>query len=197
MNIYLDGTWNLPKDKSNVYSFFKKYGGEYFSGPGTTALIGDTPFISKWLGGVFGFGTQAIVDRAYKHIRQTQPNQPLNIFGFSRGAAAARMLAAKVGKAGGDINFLGCWDTVGAFGIPVDIWPFKFQSINLFHDMHVHINVKHAAHAFALDEHRPAFVGTPMEIREGITMEGFNGDHWHVGSSDETYHWMLQQFEAV
>jgi len=192
MNIFIDGTWNTPKDKSNIWHMHQKYGGKYFSGPGTKAF-----FLDRILGGVFGYGTQNIVDEAYQYILKAHRNQQLNIFGFSRGAAAARMLAGKWCKEGGSVNFLGAFDTVGAFGIPIDIFGIPFQNINLFHDMDVHPNVKTASHAQALDEKRPAFVGTPMEPREGITQQGFSGDHWRIGSSDETFHWMCEQFENV
>lgn len=193
MNIFIDGTWEDAESNTNIWRLYEKYGGWYSSGPGTKALIGDVPFLSKWLGGAFGFGTQAIVDEAYENL--SSPDD-VNIFGFSRGAYAARMLAGKICKNGGSVNFLGCFDTVGAMGIPVNIFGIPFQQINLFSDAHVHPNVRRAAHIMALDDPRPAFVPTPMEEREGITQTAVKGDHWHVGSSDETLEWMTRQFEA-
>ena len=194
VNIFIDGTWNTPKDESNIYRMYQIYRGDYYTGPGTTAVIGDTPIISKWLGGIFGFGTQAIVDTAYKNLSSIED---VNILGFSRGAYAARVLAGTICRNGGSVNFLGCFDTVGAMGIPVDIGPFKFQQINLFSDAHVHPNVRNAAHIMALDDPRPAFTPTPMEQRKGITQISATGKHWDIGSSDRTLTWMIRQFEKV
>ena len=192
--VFIDGTWNTPKDNSNIHRMYKTFGGNYYPGPGTPILKNSwrtVAFINKYLGGIFGFGVDKIVDQAYEDIGDAEI---IYIFGFSRGSAAARMLAAKIGDSGRSVKFLGCFDTVGAFGIPMDILGIPFQKINLFHDMHVHLKVEVAAHAVALDEKRPAFVGTPMEPREGVTEKGFHGDHWYVGSSDETLEWMVNQY---
>jgi len=184
VNIFIDGTWNTPRDRSNITRLHEKYGGEYFAGPGTKAF-----FLDRILGGAFGLGTNDIVDKAYAAYEGRRSGDQVQIFGFSRGAAAARMLAARICKTG-TVAFLGCFDTVGAFGIPVNILGIPFQKINLFHDMHVSEKVHYAAHAQALLERRPAFVGTPMKARPGVVQKGFAGDHWYVGSSDETLAWM-------
>lgn len=191
MNIFIDGTWNTPKDKTNIARLHDLYGGAYYPGPGTRAFILDRIF-----GGAFGYGTTDIVDRAFNDAT-TRPFVPIfNVFGFSRGAAAARMLASKLCEDGYTVAFLGCFDTVGAFGIPVNIFGIPFQKINLFHDMRVNANVQRAAHITALDEHRSAFVGTPMEPRGGIVQTAVHGDHRYVGSSDESLGWMINQFHA-
>lgn len=191
MNILIDGTWYTPKNKSNIYRLHKKYGGHYFAGPGTKGF-----FLEKIFGGAFGSGTSDIVDKAYETYLENYIGGELNIFGFSRGAAAARMLAAKLAKKGTAVSFLGCFDTVGAFGIPVNIFGIPFQKINLFSDMHVNDNVKQAAHAMALDEDRGAFQNTPMESREGIIQKGFDGNHEKIGNGDQSFNWMVEQFEA-
>ena len=188
MNIFIDGTWNDIEDNTNVLKMYETHGGEYYSGPGT----GDN-FIDKYLGGVFGYGTDAIVDRILKKLEGCE--EEVRIIGFSRGAAAARILAAKWCDKGNKVRFLGCFDTVGAFGIPFNIFGIPFQKINLFHDMHVHKNVQTAAHITALDEHRESFVGTPMEPRKGITSKAVHGDHNYVGSSQNTLKWMDKQWE--
>jgi len=185
MNIFIDGTWKTPKDRSNIVRLHEKLGGHYFSGPGTKAF-----FLDKILGGAFGLGTDEIVDKAYAVYQARPPRASVRVFGFSRGAAAARMLAARICKEGGRVAFLGCFDTVGAFGIPVNILGIPFQKINLFTDMKVSSRVGYAAHAQALKEERAAFQGTPMIERAGVMQKGFDGDHWHVGASDETLEWM-------
>lgn len=194
MNIFIDGTWNKPKDNTNVFRLYEKYHGYYFPGPGTGAF-----FMEKWLGGIFGLGTSAIANAAYKKVKLllgANPSAPIHIIGYSRGATASRKLAAMLAEEDIIVHFLGCFDTVGALGIPVNILGIPFQKIDLFTDMHVHENVLRAAHAMALDEKREAFQNTPMEDREGITQRGFAGDHGYVGSSPETFDWMVEQFEA-
>ena len=193
-NIFIDGTWNVPKDKSNVYKLWEELGGDYHSGPGTKALWGDTPTFSKWFGGAFGFGTQTIVDKAFDNLMSGSEPSKINIFGFSRGAAAARMLAGQLSAINWEVNFLGCFDTVGGFGIPFDILGIPFQSINLFSDMKIHPNVFRASHAMAAGEKRHTFKNTGMELRAGVTQRHFKGDHWEIGSGDATYQWMLDQF---
>ena len=191
MNIYIDGTWYTPKNKSNIYRLHKKYGGHYFAGPGTKGF-----FLERIFGGAFGLGASSIVDKAYETYLENYTGGEINIFGLSRGAAVARMLAAKLAKKGTPVNFLGCFDTVGAFGIPVNIFGIPFQKINLFTDMHVHENVIRAAHAMALSEKRGAFQNTPMEPREGIKQKGFLGNHEKVGNGDKSFNWMIEQFES-
>lgn len=189
-NIFIDGTWSTSEDNTNITRLHQLLGGRYYPGPGT-----DNSILDRIIGGAFGKGTGDIVDRAFDDLQKDLPADELNIFGFSRGACAARMLAAKLADDGVIVNFLGCFDTVGAMGIPVNILGIPFQKINLFTDMKVHENVLRAAHAVALHEDRSAFVSTPMEPRDGIAHRGFPGDHGEIGSGDETLAWMLEQFE--
>lgn len=172
--------------------------GEYFSGPGTRAIIGDNPFIFKWFAGAFGLGTSALVDRAYNKIKTGSKDSEINIFCYSRGAYAGRVLASRLAQSGYKVNFLGCFDTVGALGIPFDILGIPFQQINLFGDITIHKNVIRAAHALASRkyEKRRAFINSPMKARAGITQKYFKGDHGFVGSSNLTLAWMLDQFEG-
>ena len=189
MNIFIDGTWTTKLDHSNIYRLYEDLGGYYFPGPGTKSW-----FLDKILGGLGGLGTQDIVDKAFQTYIDNYEGGPINIFGFSRGAAAARMLAAKLSDKGGKVTFLGCFDTVGAFGIPLWFWPFTIYD-DMFTDTEVNANVRRAAHAVALDEPRATFTGTPMKKREGIVSKGFHGDHPYVGFSRETYLWMRKQFK--
>ena len=200
MNLYIDATWYTPKDKSNVYRFHQKYGGHYFAGPGTKGF-----FLERLFGGAFGSGSSDIAEKVYQTYLENYTGGEINIIAASRGAAIARMVAAKLAEKGTVVNFIGCFDTVGAFGIPVNFLfiPSKylpkflrFQEINLFTDMKVHESVKRAAHAMALDEDRHAFQNTPMEPREGIVQKGFRGDHEKIITGDETFNWMVEQFET-
>jgi uncharacterized protein (DUF2235 family) len=191
MDIFIDGTWCTEKDNSNVYKLYKDLGGRYYRGPGTRAF-----FLDKILGGVFGLGTASIVDKAFEDFKESYEGGPIRIIGYSRGAAAARMLANEICKLGHEVEFLGCFDTVGAFGVPVNILGIKFQEINLFADMVVNDNVKRAVHLVSLDEYKPAaFASTPMRDRWGITTVPFHEDHAYVGKSEETYSHMLYEIK--
>ena len=69
-----------------------------------------------------------IIDEAYKYlVKNYQSGDSIFIFGFSRGAALARLFAQKIADDGLvrektvvaqkiDIELLGVWDTVAAFG---------------------------------------------------------------------------------
>ncbi|MGB0847896.1 MAG: DUF2235 domain-containing protein [Thiolinea sp.] len=113
------------------------------------------------------------------------------------------------------IKFLGCWDTVGAMGIPDmipgfpidDLWNKGYE----FHDQELSMIIKHARHALAIDEHRTIFNHTPMKLsnaarREGLDLQEkwFIGDHSAVGGgseenrglSDIALDWMIETCES-
>jgi uncharacterized protein (DUF2235 family) len=83
------------------------------------------------------------------------------------------------------IAFLGVWDTVGAFGIPVTICGIPFRKWNLFKNMDVSPAVKKAVHCVSLDETRDPFVPTLMNWEphqpERIEEVWFPGAHSDVG----------------
>lgn len=92
------------------------------------------------------------------------------------------------------INFLGCWDTVGALGVP-DVVPLvdisaltggKFE----FHDTTLGNHIVCARHAAAIDETRRPFDVTTME-QPDAPIEGhslkqvwFPGSHGCIGGGD-------------
>ncbi|VEP14269.1 conserved hypothetical protein [Hyella patelloides LEGE 07179] len=91
------------------------------------------------------------------------------------------------------IKFLGCWDTVGALGIP-NVIPWLpidriFQRNLRFHDNKLSSIIKNARHAIAIDEKRSAFEVTMMESEDGFkgTLEQmcFPGDHGCVGGGTD------------
>lgn len=177
--IFIDGTWNDPTDKhkTNVYRLFKaslnnkKQQTFYAAGVGNEKENGK---IEQYLGGVFGKGANAKKKQAVKWVLERyEPGDTVLVFGFSRGAAIARMVSGELPH----VDFLGCFDTVGAFGIPIG-W---FQKIDLFKDMHVGEHVKHALHLVALDETRGAFVPTLMNERDGIDEIWLPGVHADIG----------------
>ncbi len=65
-----------------------------------------------------------------------------------------------------NVHFLGVWDTVVAYGLPIDeltqafdkwVWPMKFRDTSLLP------NVEHARHALSLDDERQTFSPIPWD----------------------------------
>lgn len=90
-----------------------------------------------------------------------------------------------------NIRLLGCWDTVGALGIPnffdfdiFDISDFLNQKYE-FHDRNLNPLIQNARHAIAIDERRKAFDVTIMkpgeEFKGTLKQVWFPGDHGCVG----------------
>jgi uncharacterized protein (DUF2235 family) len=109
-----------------------------------------------------------------------------------------------------DINFLGCWDTVGALGIPDQIPFFPLDNIlnkkYEFHDTRINRRIECARHAVAIDEKRKAFYVTPMlksdrSDNQDLKQVWFPGGHGCVGGgteatrqlSDAALKWMLDE----
>lgn len=81
-----------------------------------------------------------------------------------------------------DVEFLGVWDTVGAFGIPMKVLGIPFNKWNLFRDMTVASNVKRAVHLVSIDETRTPFTPTLMNHQPDVVEEvWFPGVHSDVG----------------
>jgi uncharacterized protein (DUF2235 family) len=102
--VFLDGTWNIVNDNTNVWrlkSLLAAVGNDgvpqlayYHKGVGTT-------FGSRVRGGMFGYGLNDEVIRAYEWlIDNYNARDELFIFGFSRGAYTARSLSGLIGKCG-------------------------------------------------------------------------------------------------
>jgi uncharacterized protein (DUF2235 family) len=203
----------------------------YYTGVGNKF---DNDPIVQALGLAAGAGAGGIVQRAYLDIiRVYRPGDRIFIFGFSRGAAIARLLARTIDSRGAPktswtlrlfgrhwmvwkspskqhdvaICVLGCWDTVGSFGIPKTIGGINFQQLNLFKDLSVPDNVQQAYHMVALDEMRDSFEPTLMEpdpINPRRIIEvWFSGDHANVGGgwatdklSDVTLDFLLRHVSS-
>jgi len=186
----------------------------YYHGVGNKV---ENSALGQFFGGAFGVGASAIVERAYLDVvRVYRPGDRIFIFGFSRGAAIARLVAGVIGRRGipqslwtlrlfgrhwtvwksskkiedVPVEVLGCWDTVGAFGLAKNILGIPFQKINLLKDLDVALCVKRAYHMVALDETRDSFVPTLMEpdpITPARIIEvWFSGNHANVGGGYAT-----------
>lgn len=237
--IFMDGTWNDENGRdgdgavTNIYKMFSSLTGQqddknipfkretathlglYFRGIGN-----DEENITSmgFYKGAFGAGEKNIRDHAYASIcKHYRPGDRICIFGFSRGAASARLLASKLDKYGLPaeitlhyrtvknkmtkkeellfikykpkeesekslpVSFLGVFDTVGAFGIPISLGPLNFQKINLFRDLTLAKNVEKAVHLVALDESREPFIPTLANHSVRIEEVWFAGVHADIG----------------
>jgi len=235
----MDGTWNDENGSdgdgavTNIYKMFSSLTGQldeknipfkretatqlglYFRGIGN-----DEENITSmgFYKGAFGAGEKNIRDHAYASIcKHYRPGDRICIFGFSRGAASARLLASKLDKYGLPaaitlhyrtvknkmtkkeellftkykpkeeskkslpVSFLGVFDTVGAFGIPISLGPLNFQKINLFRDLTLAKNVEKAVHLVALDESREPFIPTLANHSVRIEEVWFAGVHADIG----------------
>ena len=108
------------------------------------------------------------------------------------------------------VTLLGCWDTVGALGIPDKIPLLPIDTIlrrrYQFHDTKLGRHVERAIHAVAIDELRKEFQATLMEkeLNNSTTkliQKWFPGDHCCVGGgswgkrglSNRCLVWLLEQ----
>ena len=140
-------------------------------------------------GAALGFGLDERITEAKmwlddecKMAREDGCEPRIYLFGFSRGAFAARVLATFLKR---DIEMIGVWDTVNAtpgndFGI-ADLPSY----------------VKHAYHAMAIDERRSIFDVFRFNPTDTITERWFAGSHTDVGGGYENHeladialHWM-------
>ncbi len=217
--IFIDGTGNDPSmdydgnpksASTNVYRLFRcidqgeKCLARYF--PGVGSQKDDPNPVSAVFRKFGGKGADRIMDMAYLQLLTDYcPGDRIFLFGFSRGAAIARMLANKIHEEGirergiaryvdfsqsdnllldkvelegarrdVDIEVLGVWDTVAAFGIPTNQYePFK--------NLTVAKNVKKVYHLVSIDEDRQPFQPTLMNAEKRIEEIWFPGVHADVG----------------
>ena len=109
--ILIDGTWNDENGEdndgvvTNIVKLYRVLAGDsekqitrYFRGVGNDDDFG---FVEKTINGVTGGGEKNIREHAYATIaKEYCKGDEILIFGFSRGAAGARMLASDLSKKG-------------------------------------------------------------------------------------------------
>jgi uncharacterized protein (DUF2235 family) len=204
-----DGTWNSEKDagrydlNTNVVRFKDLYAGPKFFYRGLGTRHGT---LGKFVGGAFGVGGHDRIEDAKRDLAKqfAAGDRDTDIVGFSRGAALAVHFANVLGdgvrigseKVVPTVRFLGVFDVVAAFGIPIDIG-LNFNRINLGYHLGMPKVVKKCYHALALDESRKAF--RPTRLRDGCEV-WFRGVHSDVGGgnsnhalNDITLRWMLRK----
>jgi uncharacterized protein (DUF2235 family) len=131
-------------------------------------------------------------------LRDTVIDAWARLRGFRRYAEVAKKKMV-------DVHFVGVWDTVAAYGMPVDemaiflnavVWPLDMP------DPHLSTKVRRAAHALALDDERYTFHPKPWAPDERIKQVWFAGMHSDVGGgyadkglAHVSLNWMLTEAE--
>jgi RHS repeat-associated protein len=222
-----DGTRNNAQSQSNVWKMSQYYldGPVYYhSGPGNpyyvdwnaiTAWQASQIIDTQWLSLLNALGR---ADGGREHI-------PIDIIGFSRGAALARHFANLVGQhvdhglfsyhdsvrglvtACVDLRFMGLFDTVAQFGLA--------GSRNSNYDLSIASAWQWVAHAVALHERRWLFPLTSVQhgLSENTVEAPFIGAHADIGGgalmlddgtmgsrgdlSDVALNWMIWQARAA
>lgn len=179
---------------TNVVFFYKEYAAsgmqaEYFPGVGSGAWFetetGKT--LDFIFGGAFGIGAQGIVKQAFQRLRRnfSRGDRVIDIIGFSRGAATARMFADRIAREyrkledtleqPPEIRFVGLFDTVASFGNPLNDSEIFFQN-------NLPWIVRNAFHAMSLDLNRTGF-GLDRAFGNHVLEVWFRGGHGDVGGN--------------
>eukprot|EP00834_Sanchytrium_tribonematis_P004637 NODE_240_length_11935_cov_0.818773.p2 type:complete len:507 gc:universal NODE_240_length_11935_cov_0.818773:4049-2529(-) len=231
LNVFFDGTSNKPTSTTNIWKQFDAFHGEqtvypskyngqdvitlekvnletgdraiYISGIGTNK-VGVTTL--KVIG---GYGMDSNVRVGYEFLVRnkhmvSEADFHLNVFGFSRGAATARMFANYVCDYGlteanlktnikasilnrsyrsiqGDIrpkiNILGLYDTVPSLTNVIPTSPVAKYSMDTTNP-----DILNVYHAIALNENRKGFEELPIDITDDSrTEEYYIGSHADIG----------------
>lgn len=213
-----DGTWNedehFDQEETNVRKFLQAYQGanfkeNYIEGVGTRFGT-----LGKVFGGVFGMGGKTRIEEMYEKLvnHWNAGDHEIDIIGFSRGAALAVHFANLIAKHGvkyndhhvmPDIRFLGVWDIVGSFGVPIN-FVLKFHDVNIGYNISsVSDKVQKCYHAMAIHELRQTFAPTRLDLGNNqpyIQETWFRGVHSDIGGGNKNTElsniplaWMLQQ----
>ncbi|MEM7656663.1 MAG: DUF2235 domain-containing protein [Bacteroidota bacterium] len=229
-----DGTWNDPSDvhelDSDITNILKIHRSAvqdqrqqsfYFQGVGTGGKL------DQIVGGATGAGASRIRNQAFvKLVRNYRAGDRIYVFGFSRGAAIARLFSNLIEKEGipqtieynekknrfktagtkhtVGVRFLGLFDTVASFGLAVNIAGIPFQQINLGKDLAIGPSVEQVVHLVALHEDRNAFTPTLVEASDRVEEVWFPGVHSDVGGgyseqgiSDNALTFMMARAEVA
>ena len=132
---------------------------------------------------------QDILDQVGRDLaNHYQPGDKIMLFGFSRGAALARMFASRIADylpegvaAEESVEYLGAFDTVASIGFPNLDDDTKPMSDVVFEDDRVAPSVKRTLHLVAIDERRNAFRPVLMHQDPRITEVWMAGAHTDIG----------------
>ncbi|MFK8016853.1 MAG: DUF2235 domain-containing protein [Gammaproteobacteria bacterium] len=193
-----DGTWNdssvseserdLTND-TNVHRFRNLYQDDvsYVDGVGTRFGT-----IGRVIGGLTGAGAQRRIEEQFQALESRFANgdTTVDVVGYSRGAAIARMFVHQLGarfqnlkingaklQAPPTVRFLGLFDTVASFGVPWSDNEGEFKKA-------IPDFVERTYHAMAIGETREAFgIERCVGDRRRITEVWFRGGHGDVGGN--------------
>ena len=153
--------------------------------------IGSAGLLRKALGTITGFGGRTFVKRGLDKLKDNieRNDTTIDVVGFSRGAALALDFVNEIAKGKAKlpdgtiptVRFLGLFDCVPSFGIPI-------TPLNIGWDLDLPANVQRCFHALALDErrgnfhlHRPKVLGQAQAGR--LTEVWFRGVHSDIGGN--------------
>lgn len=146
-----------------------------------------------------------ILDEAKNDLKKYREGDEIYVFGFSRGAAIARIFAAKhLGNR--KVKFLGVFDTVAAIRGSLDLNKGTFPSSGiLFENGTLGRRIEKAVHLVAIDEKRLAFQPTLFnkdakrvtEIWFAGVHSDIGGGYWFDGLSDITLQVMCDYASAA
>lgn len=102
--MFLDGTWNVVGDNTNVWRLRSLVAPQSLDGRRQLAYYSTglgTKFGERIRGGMFGRGINTAITSAYEWlIENYEPDDEIYIFGFSRGAYTARSLSGFISMSG-------------------------------------------------------------------------------------------------
>ncbi|MGE4123811.1 MAG: DUF2235 domain-containing protein [Pusillimonas sp.] len=223
-----DGTRNDASTQTNIWKLSQRYHDgpvAYEGGPGN-------PYTTDW-DAITAYSAPRILEAQWQALLDTlaatpaDPTQavPIDIIGYSRGAALARHFGNQVSQhlsngqfsyhdqqrglvtACVDLRFMGVFDTVAQFGLN--------GSGNSAYDLTVDAGWQWVAHAVALHERRwlfpltsaadtqagnvveAAFVGAHADIGGGVFFDGEGQASQRGDLSDVSLNWMLWQARAA
>lgn len=220
-----DGTCNSPEDSadffedtsiSNVLKLHAFFGGKlrpknavnpllkkqhsfYYSGVGTRGN-----WLKRKFNAMFSppYGDMDdIIEEAENDLRENfTEGDDIYIFGFSRGAAIARMFAAHLPN---KVKFIGVFDTVAATRGSLDLNPDTYPASGIvFENGTLGDHVEKAVHLLSLDEKRILFQPTLFNYDSRVHEVWFAGVHsdiggsyWFDGLSDITLQYMISCVE--
>ena len=211
LGLFFDGTGNFRgQSETNVYKIYKIYGGNkfYYGGVGNSI---EYNFSSTKKAVARGFNHN--IDRAIADIEefQSKANTKIQLFGFSRGAAQANMLATCLKKRGIEVDLLLMMDPVYSISIAgqgsKEVRTSKDGKEHNFVETDISDNVSKAVVLYAEHETRVWFPATKFttEGKRTKLITGLTpGNHCDAGGywsqkGDFQYvslYWMLEKIAS-
>lgn len=211
-------------ENTNVVEFSKAYDGQRAvvqsdQGQPNEPTVRDDFYVSgvgtrygklgKFFGGAFGLGGKKRIQEGKAAVAAHfgEGDYAIDIIGFSRGAALALHFANALraesfpdkdgNRRKAEVRFLGLFDVVAAFGVPINLGPLAFQRWNIGYKLSLPRTVKYCFHAVSLDERRQAFRVTRVDNAYQVW---FRGVHSDVGGGNANFKlsnialaWMLRK----